>query len=468
MRKKIFLTVIAVAMIFMQTLTMPAFSDNDTETASEKMTEKSTEKITEKLTEKITEVPTEKLTDPPTVDNSAEIQKKEKEIRQLKTKIAKLNTQIENTKFEIAQLKQQMADAKNTVQGLDGTIRENKEKLKDRLRVIYMTGGASRIEVILGAKNFNDLFNNLEYASMIARHDSQIISALTQDVNITKKSQTVFQNSKKELEQKAEELESKHYELLGILSENEDKLQLLYDENGKVKNTTDNKQSIEDKIRDYYHKPKATENPTQKSTQKSTQKATQKPTDTRTLPTIITSNNGNEDNPYREETVDISDNDRDEIISTDIDVSSSGYIWPVTGFYYLTSMWNEDRGSYNHGAIDIADSGIDGESVLAAHSGTVMYAEEECIHNWGKSSSCGCGGGYGNFVMLDHGDGHMTVYAHMSSVLVSTGESVSAGQVIGFVGSTGDSTGPHLHFETRYNGEKYNPLTEYPDIAVSY
>ena len=69
---------------------------------------------------------------------------------------------------------------------------------------------------------------------------------------------------------------------------------------------------------------------------------------------------------------------------------------------------------------------------------------------------------------VDHGDGHMTVYAHMSSVLVSTGESVSAGQVIGFVGSTGDSTGAHLHFETRYNGEKYNPLTEYPDIPISY
>ena len=131
-------------------------------------------------------------------------------------------------------------------------------------------------------------------------------------------------------------------------------------------------------------------------------------------------------------------------------------------------MWNEDRGSYNHGAIDIASYGIDGQNVLAAHSGTVMYCENECIHNVGKSSSCGCGGGYGNYVMLDHGDGHMTVYAHMSSITVYNGQSIEAGQLLGFVGSTGDSTGAHLHFETRYNGVKYNPMSEYPDIPVTY
>ena len=63
--------------------------------------------------------------------------------------------------------------------------------------------------------------------------------------------------------------------------------------------------------------------------------------------------------------------------------------------------------------------------------------------------------------MIDHGDGKMTVYAHLSSVLVEPGQQVRRGQVIGFVGSTGRSTGPHLHFETRYFGVKYNPMTEY-------
>ena len=88
--------------------------------------------------------------------------------------------------------------------------------------------------------------------------------------------------------------------------------------------------------------------------------------------------------------------------------------------------------------------------MVSAASGTVI-----------KAYSGGWGGGYGNHVMIDHGNGMMTVYAHLSSVGVSTGQSVSAGQVIGRVGNTGQSTGPHLHFEVRINGVKQNPLNWY-------
>ena len=63
--------------------------------------------------------------------------------------------------------------------------------------------------------------------------------------------------------------------------------------------------------------------------------------------------------------------------------------------------------------------------------------------------------------MVNHGDGYETLYAHMSQTLVKPGQEVTRGQVLGYVGSTGDSTGPHLHFECRLNGEKYNPLNEY-------
>ena len=80
------------------------------------------------------------------------------------------------------------------------------------------------------------------------------------------------------------------------------------------------------------------------------------------------------------------------------------------------------------------------------------------------SYSCGCGGGYGNYIMIDHGNGYSTLYAHLSSLAVSTGQTVRKGQVIGYVGTTGHSTGPHLHFETRYMGEKYDPLLEFPQF----
>ncbi|MCI6825449.1 MAG: M23 family metallopeptidase [Ruminococcus bromii] len=102
-----------------------------------------------------------------------------------------------------------------------------------------------------------------------------------------------------------------------------------------------------------------------------------------------------------------------------------------------------------------------GASVVAADNGTVIDTYNSCYHNWGKNGSCGCNGGYGNYVMIDHGNGKVTVYGHFTNVIVSPGQTVKKGQTIGYVGSTGNSTGPHLHFECRYNGVKYNPMTEY-------
>lgn len=102
-----------------------------------------------------------------------------------------------------------------------------------------------------------------------------------------------------------------------------------------------------------------------------------------------------------------------------------------------------------------------GATVVAAYQGTVIASYNGCVHNWGKDGSCGCGGGYGNYVMIDHGNGKITVYGHLTNSIVSVGDTVSTGQTIGYVGSTGNSTGAHLHFECRYNGVKYNPMDEY-------
>ena len=89
---------------------------------------------------------------------------------------------------------------------------------------------------------------------------------------------------------------------------------------------------------------------------------------------------------------------------------------------------------------------IYGATVVAANSGTVIIA---CTD--------GHGGGYGNYVVVDHGSGEVTIYAHLSFVKVSVGQHVGKGQDIGRVGSTGYSTGPHLHFEYRANGVRTNP-----------
>lgn len=135
------------------------------------------------------------------------------------------------------------------------------------------------------------------------------------------------------------------------------------------------------------------------------------------------------------------------------------FAWPFATKYRISSKY----GYRTHpvtGAVNSFHKGIDiaapmGQPVAAARDGQVIKINRSCSHN---SHSCGCGGGYGNYVFIKHSDGYVTRYCHLKSVSVSVGQKVTTGQVIGRVGSTGRSTGAHLHFEIRTpNGSTVNP-----------
>lgn len=138
-------------------------------------------------------------------------------------------------------------------------------------------------------------------------------------------------------------------------------------------------------------------------------------------------------------------------VNSDISVASGPrdgqkYTWPLPGHYSISSPY----GYRQHPILGYAKfhSGIDipapsGTPIVAAKSGTVIMSQLMS--------------GYGNVIMVDHGE-TVTVYAHCSALNKSIGDSVSAGDVVAFVGSTGLSTGPHLHFEVRVNGSTVNPL----------
>jgi murein DD-endopeptidase MepM/ murein hydrolase activator NlpD len=115
-------------------------------------------------------------------------------------------------------------------------------------------------------------------------------------------------------------------------------------------------------------------------------------------------------------------------------------VWPLGGIL-TQGFWT------GHRAIDI---GVRlGSAVLASDSGFVVLVANDDY-------------GYGKHVMVNHGNGFETLYAHLSTILVSPGQTISKGQAIGLSGSTGHSTGPHLHFEVRYYGQQLNPLNYLP------
>ena len=128
--------------------------------------------------------------------------------------------------------------------------------------------------------------------------------------------------------------------------------------------------------------------------------------------------------------------------------------WPVPSYSIITSRFGGRNAptagaSSNHGGLDIGAQ--QGATIIASEAGEIMAADYNS--------------GYGNYVMINHGNGIVTLYGHMTSYCVSYGETVSKGQTIGYVGSTGVSTGPHLHYEIRLNGERVDPAQYFSGLT---
>ena len=131
-----------------------------------------------------------------------------------------------------------------------------------------------------------------------------------------------------------------------------------------------------------------------------------------------------------------------------MNASASGFIYPIGSQYKNpTTGWYYRSGGF-HGGVDFSGAGISGSPIYAVADGYVVISKA-VKNKKGQYVS------YGNYVLIAHYNGLYTLYAHMSSRAVSAGQTVSQGQTIGYVGSTGNSTGPHLHFEVRTGNGSY-------------
>lgn len=441
------------------------------------------------------------------IDKTAsDIAQQEEYQEALRSKITVLNQQIVDGRSEIERLNEEILGLQNDIKDSNDKISERITGLKQRVRVMYISGETTSLEIILGAKNFEDFIDKLEIVSYMSNSDRKLIDKLQEDIDVINKKKSKLDETKTQLEEEQKKLNARQEEITQLIEENQVLLKDLYESNAGAQDHLDEtnaeRQAIEDQIKAYYADKEAQErnaklakeaeaklasskDAAQSAAGGSSSAVSSKSSDIY----IITSNSSKNtvtSQNYEDESTPVSSvtSSEDESsyyepeVSSEQEVSSqasssqnespvvvsSGYVWPVPGHYTLSSVWNEDRTTYNHGAIDISDGSIMNAEVVAAESGTVVLSNSDCVHNYGKDGSCGCGGGYGNYIMIDHGDGKATLYAHMTSLTVTSGDYVQKGQVVGYVGSTGWSTGPHLHFETRLYGEKYNPMTEYPNM----
>lgn len=373
-------------------------------------------------------------------DTKSDIAEKEEYKSALVSKVQVLDEKIAVTREKISSLNDDIKEKQDAYDKGLSEVEDQFDALANRLRILYMSGNATDLEIIFGAKDFSDLIDKMELVKSLANSDKELISEIQTKLDELSTKKESLEADKKDLETQQASLKSDQDEFNKLISDNDEILKNLYASNSEAQNSLESaalqSDEIEAKISQYYAAQKAAAEHAAQASQSSSSSGS----------SSSSSSSGSSSSGS----------------SSVIVPSGSGFAWPTPGFVSRSSEWFEDREVYNHGGIDIAGAGIMGTPVVAAADGTVVATNSSCTHNWGKSYSCGCGGGYGNYVMISHAGGKMTVYGHLTSLTVSSGQSVSRGQVIGYVGSTGNSTGPHLHYECRLNGVRYNPMSEYP------
>lgn len=370
--------------------------------------------------------------------NDADITDKQEYTEKLREQISELGEKIRQTNSRLEALDSDIEQKQKEIDSLSECSKDSLTLLKKRLRTIHMAGNASSLEIILGAKSFSDLIDKSEMIKRMSEYDDTLIHSINNEIKAIAEEKSELEAKKEQLEQEKRELEEDTKRITALSDENKKLIEELRSDSDKLKNELEANKQMQKQLDEALKQYK------KEQEEKAEQERKQREEEERKKAESSAENNDDENEP--------------EIIVPHTD---DRYVWPCPGFTYLTSTFEEWRGENNHGAIDIADAGIYGAQVVACYDGVVFSMNDTCEHDWGKDSSCGCGGGYGNYVMIDHGNGKISIYGHLSDVTVESGQEVRAGQLIGHVGSTGYSTGPHLHFETQYNWVRYDPMTEF-------
>ena len=340
----------------------------------------------------------------------AKEQRLSREIADVTARIRTLESEVGDVSTDLALLEQDLALQRERLARITelwklqtaklGFLRSQHEqaidRLSDRIVAIYQSGNLSTVDVLLDSSNFSELMTRLDYAQELAAQDERIAESVGRARDRIQVQQANTTVTRKKVFAVAQAVAARTRQTRQVRDE------LVARENalaGTRSERRDALASVQQQKEEYLHEVES-------------------------LLAVSAS---------------LASRIQTSQSSSSVVPSSSGLVWPVSGPVTSGYGWRWGR---MHEGIDIAVP--TGTPVVAAASGRVIVA--------------GWMGGYGNLVVVDHGGGLATAYGHNSSFAVGSGSTVSQGQTIAYAGSTGNSTGPHVHFEVRVNGSPVDPL----------
>ncbi len=337
---------------------------------------------------------------------------------------------IDATEAKISSLNAEIAKLDAEITAKDQEIKDTVELFCDRMRANYMAGETSVLEIFTSSSDMSSFLNRLEMFKRVTESDQDLVNKLNKEIASIEKMQEELETKKAALQKEKTELEAKRSDLQSTedtLTANQNVIKQKTEEvEAKLSALNAQTKELKVSIDEYNSEMSRLDEEIKAAIRKSNQSSGG------------SSNSSSGSNAG----------------SMDSNVSNSGWAWPLpySGVYlssYYGYRYHPIDGDWRyHSGIDISMSGAYGKNIIATRAGTVILSSLE-------SES---GTGYGNYIIIDHGDGYTSLYGHCSELLVSEGQTVSQGQIIAKVGSTGWSTGPHLHFEVRYNGSTVDPL----------
>lgn len=332
-------------------------------------------------------------------------------LKQIQADLDAANARLQSIQTKQAEINAQIAQTQNEIVKMEAYLKTRQDVLNRRVRAIYMHGQLNYLEVILGANSFSDFANRVELLKRVIRSDYNLILEIQKQKAAIEAKKAQLEEDKRQLDALAAEAEKTRQEIAKKKAEQQKVLDAAKSNKAAAAQMEQDLNAQLASVRNLIQQRLAAAEATRQAAQQQAASDDE--------------GGGGSDDNY---------------------VQGTGAMgWPCSGpitspFGYRTHPIFGT--TIFHAGIDI---GVDyGTPIHAADSGVVVYS--------------GWISGYGNAVIIDHGGGISTLYGHNQSLAVSEGQSVSKGSVIAYAGSTGNSTGPHCHFEVDVNGSPVNPM----------